>query len=63
MKLSDHLNKDTKVKLSQIHKPNKKAKKRNHTPKKKEERIDWSDLMGMNRQTLKRGKGGVMKKK
>lgn len=62
MKLSEHLNKDTKKQLNQIVKPNKKVKKRKRTSKKKEEHIDWNDIMGTNKQTLKRGKGGAWRR-
>ncbi|MGE6894460.1 hypothetical protein [Priestia flexa] len=27
------------------------------------EKVDWKEIMGMNRQTLKRGRGGAMKRK
>jgi len=27
------------------------------------EKVNWKDVMGMNRQTLKRGRGGAMKRK
>lgn len=63
MKIADHLNRDTKDKLNHISKPNKKVKKRKRSSKKKEERIDWHDIMGTNRQTLKRSKGGAMRRK
>lgn len=63
MKLGDHLNKDMKDKLNHIGKPNKKVKKRKCASKKKEERVDWVDIMGMNRDRFGRGKGGAMRRK
>lgn len=30
---------------------------------KRKEKVNWKDVMGMNRQTLKRGRGGAMKRK
>ncbi|WP_299090368.1 hypothetical protein [uncultured Metabacillus sp.] len=59
MKLSDHLNKDTKDKLNHIVNPNKKVKKRNRSSKNKHERIDWNDLMGTKNRGMKRKKGGA----
>jgi hypothetical protein len=31
--------------------------------KQRKEKVDWRELMGMNKQTLKRGRGGAMKRK
>jgi len=30
---------------------------------KRKEKVNWKDIMGTNRQTLKRGRGGAMKRK
>lgn len=49
MKLGDHLNKDMKKQLNKIGKP-------------KLSRKDVEELMGKNRQTLKRGKGGALRR-
>jgi hypothetical protein len=53
MKLADHLSREQHEKL-------KRMKKHRHR-KRKPERIDWHDLMGVNRDTYKRGKGGAMR--
>jgi hypothetical protein len=61
LKLADQLPKEVKSKLNQIKSP-KKVKQPEPAPKpKKEEKINWHDLMGSNRQILKRGKGGAWK--
>lgn len=31
--------------------------------KQRKEKVDWKEIMGMNKQTLKRSRGGAMKKK
>jgi len=54
MKLSDCLNKNTRTKLKNL---SKKPKREILTDK------DLKDLMGQNRQTYKRGKGGAVKRK
>ncbi|HFK2719161.1 TPA: hypothetical protein ACG1DY_005012 [Escherichia coli] len=62
MKIADHLNKDQKDKLNQF--KGKKTSKKKHSPKKKkEERVDWVDIMGMNRDRYTRGKGGAMRRR
>lgn len=48
MKMSDALHKEQKKK------PN---------DKDQDEKINWSEIMGTNRQRLKRGKGGAMRRK
>jgi hypothetical protein len=51
MKLADHLSKEQQRKSNQ------------HRHKKKhKERIDWHDLMGVNRDTYKRGRGGAIRR-
>jgi hypothetical protein len=54
MKLADHLSREQQEKL-------KRMKKRKN--KSRPERIDWHDLMGMNRDTYKRGRGGAIRRK
>ncbi|MGZ0131874.1 hypothetical protein ACXKZH_07120 [Priestia megaterium] len=49
MKIKNHLNTDQ---LRQLEKMGK-----------RKEKVNWKDVMGMNRQTLKRGRGGAMKRK
>lgn len=62
MKIADHLDKTTKSKLNGLKdKPRKKHKKKN-----KYEKLspgELRELMGANKQTLKRGKGGAYKGK
>lgn len=47
MKLKDHLDDDQKKKLNEL---------------KKEERINWKEIMGMNRDTYKRKNGAIRRK-
>ncbi|PAK49996.1 hypothetical protein CHH47_12565 [Priestia megaterium] len=49
MKVKNHLNTEQ---LSHLEKMGK-----------RKEKINWKDIMGTNRQTLKRGRGGAMKRK
>jgi hypothetical protein len=49
MKIKNHLNTEQ---LSHLEKMSK-----------HKEKVNWKDVMGMNRQTLKRGRGGAMKRK
>ena len=58
MRIGDQLSKDQKDKLNQIRKP-KQSKKRNRTPKKKDEKVDWTDIMNTNNRGLRRKKGGA----
>lgn len=60
MKLQNHLSKEQQEKLKKLKYNNKPKHKRK---KKKPERIDWHDIMGVNRDTYKRGKGGAIRKK
>lgn len=53
MKIKDHLTNEQQEKLNQI--PKKKKRK-------KEERVDWVDIMGMNRETYKRHNGAIRRK-
>jgi hypothetical protein len=57
MKNSDHLSKEKEEQLDKIHSPKKK------TNKKKEEAINWHELMGSNNRGLYRGKGGALKRR
>ncbi|WP_156914238.1 hypothetical protein [Paucisalibacillus globulus] len=58
MKLADHLRKEQHDKLKKMKYKNKPKHK-----KRKPEHIDWHDLMGMNRDTYKRGRGGAIRRK
>ncbi|WP_257063461.1 hypothetical protein [Priestia megaterium] len=49
MKVKNHLNTDQLRHLEKMGKP--------------KEKVNWKDIMGTNRQTLKRGRGGAMKRK
>lgn len=51
MKISDHLKKQQNKQLDTMRKAN------------KDEKINWSEMMNMNMQTLRRGKGGAMRRK
>jgi hypothetical protein len=61
MKFADHVKPKQKKQLGKIQSPN---KKKQHEPKKKrEEKIDWHDLMGSNNRGYYRGKGGALKRR
>jgi len=49
MKVKNHLNTDQLRHLEKMGK--------------RKEKVNWKDIMGTNRQTLKRGRGGAMKRK
>jgi len=49
MKIKNHLNTDQLRHLEKMGKC--------------KEKVNWKDIMGTNRQTLKRGRGGAMKRK
>ncbi|SET85862.1 hypothetical protein SAMN05216389_1443 [Oceanobacillus limi] len=53
MKVADHLSREQHKKLKRM-KDYKKKRKRN-------EKVNWHDLMGMNRDTYKRGRGGAIR--
>jgi len=61
MRVAEHLNKTQINKLDKLKKCNP-SKKKQSPKRKQEERVDWIDIMGTNRQTLKRGKGGAMRR-
>ncbi|MEK5390198.1 hypothetical protein NSQ59_07410 [Margalitia sp. FSL K6-0131] len=65
MKLAVHLDKDTRKKLEKMGKKKKPPSNKKKPPKKKckEEKINWPDIMGMNRDIFKRGKGGAIRRK
>jgi hypothetical protein len=61
MKIADRLSKNQKKQLDKIKPPKKKT---HHKPKqKKEEKINWNELMGSNNRGLYRGKGGALKRR
>ncbi|UGB31695.1 hypothetical protein [Metabacillus sp. B2-18] len=62
MKLADHLDDEQKNKLNQLKKPKPSKKKQSPKKKKIEERVDWVDIMGMNRDTYKRNRGAIRRK-
>jgi hypothetical protein len=76
MRVSDHLNEQQKKQLNKIKvslpKPKNKDnrdKNKDKKPikqdksKKKEEHINWHEIMGTNRDTYVRGRGGAMRRK
>jgi DNA-binding transcriptional regulator YiaG len=52
MKIEDHLSKRQKKVIDTIRKKNEELSQQ-----------DWLEIMGINKQTLKRGKGGAMRRK
>lgn len=63
MRFAKHLNIEQLDILNQLKKPKPSEKKHSPKKKKKEERVDWIDIMGMNRDRYTRGKGGAMRRK
>jgi hypothetical protein len=64
MKIADRLSKEKKEQLDKIHSPKKNIqKKKQKQNKKKEEAINWHELMGSNNRGLFRGKGGALKRR
>lgn len=64
MKLADQLNHEQRMlleKMGKRKKPPSKKKKRKGKPK--EEKVNWKEIVGMNRDTYKRGKGGAIRRK
>jgi hypothetical protein len=45
MKLADHLSQDTRKKLEQMGKRNKPPSKKKDNPKKKQEKVNWKDIL------------------
>jgi hypothetical protein len=52
MRIEDHLTKEQKQQLEQMKSPR----------KKKEEKVNWKEIMGMNRDTYTRRNGAVRRK-
>jgi hypothetical protein len=62
MRIADHLSEQQKKQLNNLRPKNTDSRNMNKDKKLKrikEEKIDWHDMMGSNRQILKRGKGGA----
>ena len=59
MKLADHLNHKQRKQLEKMGKRNKPPSKKKRKGKMKEEKINWNDIMGTNRDTFKRVGGRV----
>jgi hypothetical protein len=53
MKIADHLSKEQKEKLNNVKSPKK---------KRKQEHVNWIEIMGMNRDTYTRKNGAVRRK-
>ncbi|MED4399790.1 hypothetical protein [Metabacillus fastidiosus] len=53
-RIKDHLTREQQKQINHIVKPNEKVSKA-----KKEEPIDWNDIMGVNKRGLRRKKGGA----
>ncbi|NYV66167.1 hypothetical protein HYI36_12915 [Bacillus sp. Gen3] len=63
MKLIDHLKHEQRKQLEKMGKRNKPPSKKKRKGKVKEEKVNWHDIMGMKRDTYKRGKGGAIRRK
>jgi hypothetical protein len=62
MRIADHLSKEQKQQLEKIKSPKKKHPSTNATPKKKEEKVNWHEIMGTNRDIYKRKNGALRRK-
>ncbi|MES1047225.1 hypothetical protein FOA22_22485 [Heyndrickxia oleronia] len=62
MKLADHLNHEQRKQLEKMGKRNKPPSKKKRKGKVKEEKVNWSEIMGTNRDTFKRVGGRVRRK-
>ena len=58
MKIKDHL---TTEQVKQLGKMGKKMKRKKQQPK--EEKVNWINIMGMDRDRYSRGRGGAMRRK
>ena len=54
MKLIDHLNHEQRKQLEKMGKRNKPPSKKKRKRKPKQEKVNWNDIMGTNRDTFKR---------
>lgn len=64
MKLADHLDKDTRKKLEKLGKKKKPpSNNKKRKGKVKQEKVNWKEIMGMNRDIYTRGKGGAISRK
>jgi hypothetical protein len=64
MKIEDHLSKEQKQQLKKMvdsSSKNKKSKPKKKKPK--QEKVNWKEIMGMNRDIYGRGPGGAMRRK
>ncbi len=59
MKLADHLSKDSIRKFNQLRRAARNQKEKSKT---KQEKVNWSEIMGTNRDTFKRVGGRVRRK-
>lgn len=58
MRVIDLVSKEQKKQLQEMS-----HRKKRPSKKKKEEKVNWQEIMGMNRDTYKRGKGGAIRRK
>jgi Mn-dependent DtxR family transcriptional regulator len=64
MRIEDHLSKEQIRQLNKMAKNVPKNKQSKPEPKKKkQEKVNWIEIMGMNRDRFGRGRGGAMKRK
>lgn len=62
MKLIDHLNHEQRKHMEKLRKSNKPPSKKKRKGKVKEEKVNWSDIMGTNRDTFKRVGGRLRRR-
>ncbi|MBU5214988.1 hypothetical protein [Heyndrickxia oleronia] len=62
MKLADHLNHEQRKYMEKLRERNKPPSKKKRKGKVKEEKVNWHDIMGTNRDTFKRVGGRLRRK-
>ncbi|OCA84496.1 hypothetical protein A8F94_17535 [Bacillus sp. FJAT-27225] len=64
MRVADHLTSEQKQQLNRMAVPKNKGRPRESVkkPKKKQECVNWPEIMGMNRDTYRRVNGAVRRK-
>lgn len=62
MRIADHLSKEQKQQLNKLKVQSPKKKQQKKIKKRKQERVNWPEIMGINRDTYIRKNGAVRRK-
>ncbi|MEC2074575.1 hypothetical protein [Metabacillus fastidiosus] len=62
MQLRDHLSSEQKRQLNQLVKAVHTSKQKERDKEDQEEKVNWPEIMGMNRDTYKRKRGAIRRK-